>query len=241
MLGPGPRPPCCLHQRRCSRRPLRDREKFPALARRSGWPPPRVLRFPLPLRFLVELPQQVIHHRQGAGMLWIISVFERSSARMSPRSYRNFLSVFAIVVAFGVVMRGRYDVRRLRLRRLQVAAFFRLLADGFLPGGDAQHVTVELLLKIIAGEQMIQRLDRTSSRTMVRLPFTLGSTTTFNPLISWISRKKSRRSRSGLPKSARRSIGHLTRSQAVSVRLVWLRAAPARVSIPAARQGSLAR
>src|SRR5207237_3212696 len=31
---------------------------------------------------------------------------------------------------------------------------------------------------------------------MVRLPLTAGSNTTFNPLISWISRKKSRRSTS---------------------------------------------
>src|SRR5271170_7649281 len=36
----------------------------------------------------------------------------------------------------------------------------------------------------------------TSSRTMVKLPFTWGSTTTFKPLISWIRRKKSRRSTS---------------------------------------------
>src|SRR5437879_12176965 len=36
----------------------------------------------------------------------------------------------------------------------------------------------------------------TSSSTMVNEPFTAGSSTTFNPLMSWISRKKSRRSMS---------------------------------------------
>ena len=36
----------------------------------------------------------------------------------------------------------------------------------------------------------------TSSNTIVSVPFTLGSSTTFKPLISWISRKKSRRSTS---------------------------------------------
>ena len=36
----------------------------------------------------------------------------------------------------------------------------------------------------------------TSSKTIVRLPRTSGSSTTFNPLISWISRKKSFRSTS---------------------------------------------
>jgi len=54
-----------------------------------------------------------------------------------------------------------------------------------IDGGDAQHVAVQLTGQVVVLQDDVQRLIQgTSSSTMVRLPWIMGSSTTFNPLIS---------------------------------------------------------
>ena len=126
----------------------------------------------------------------------MISVLERSSARISPRDDRNFFRVSRSGrLRVAQHARGRHDVCGLRL----CPARSRLSSASLLHGlacGDAQDVPVKLLLQIIVVQHDIQRLvPRHIVQHDGEVPFTPGSTT-FRPLISWISRKKSRRSTS---------------------------------------------